>query len=150
MASQFLAPISRSAQAPALPSVFSTFRSLQQGMDTMLANMLRGAGQGDGSGIAQLVSAPRMDVEETEDEYCVTAEIRDGLLTVHIPKQEDGRTRACRIEVRRQNEDSGQRQQQGSGERTASTQDAGSRQPGGAQDASAPQSEEKAVETEAA
>ena len=213
MASQFLAPISRSAQAPALPSVFSTFRSLQQGMDTMLANMLRGAGQGDGSGIAQLVSAPRMDVEETEDEYCVTAElpglssqdvevtvednllvisgekreehereagnrriverefgrfrralqlpfspdpekmraeIRDGLLTIHIPKQEDGRTRACRIEVRRQNEDSGQRQQQGSGERTASTQDAGSRQPGGAQDASAPQSEEKAVETEAA
>ena len=192
MASQFLAPISRSAQAPALPSVFSTFRSLQQGMDTMLANMLRGAGQGDGSGIAQLVSAPRMDVEvavednllvisgEKREEHereagnrriverefgrfrralqlpfspdpeRVQAEIRDGLLTVHIPKQEDGRTRACRIEVRRQNEDSGQRQQQGSGERTASTQDAGSRQPGGAQDASAPQSEEKAVETEAA
>ena len=213
MASQFLAPISRSAQAPALPSVFSTFRSLQQGMDTMLANMLRGAGQGDGSGIAQLVSAPRMDVEETEDEYCVTAElpglssqdvevavednllvisgekreehereagnrriverefgrfrralqlpfspdpervqaeIRDGLLTVHIPKQEDGRTRACRIEVRRQNEDSGQLQDQGSGERTADAQDVGSRQSDSAQETSARQSEEKAAETEAA
>ena len=101
MASQFLAPISRSAQAPALPSVFSTFRSLQQGMDTMLANMLRGAGQGDGSGIAQLVSAPRMDVEETEDEYCVTAElpglssqdvevaVEDNLLVISGEKREE-------------------------------------------------------------
>ena len=101
MASQFLAPISRSTQAPALPSVFSTFRSLQQGMDSMLANMLRGAGQGDGSGIAQLLSAPRMDVEETEDEYCVTAElpglsdqdvevtVEDNLLVISGEKREE-------------------------------------------------------------
>ena len=213
MASQFLAPIGRSAQAPALPSVFSTFRSLQQGMDSMLANMLGGAAQGDGSGIAQLLSAPRMDVEEREDEYCVTAElpglsdqdvevtvednlllitgekreeheleagnrriverefgrfrralqlpfspdpekiqaeIRDGLLTIHIPKEEDGRARARRIEVRHQDQGSGQLQDQGSDQQAAGAQDAGSRQSDSAEETSERQTEERAAETEAA
>ena len=213
MASQFLAPISRSTQAPALPSVFSTFRSLQQGMDSMLANMLRGAGPGDGSGIAQMLSPPRMDVEETEDEYRVTAElpglsdqdvevtvednlllitgekreeheleagnrriverefgrfrralqlpfspdpekmraeIRDGLLTIHIPKEEDGHARARRVEVRRQNQGSGQLQDQGSDQQAAGAQDAGSRQSESAEETSERQTEERAAETEAA
>ena len=201
MASRFLAPIGRSAPAPALPSVFGTFRTLQHGMDGLLANMLGGAG--DGSGIAQLLSAPRMDVEEREKEYCVTAElpglsdgdvevtveddllvisgekreerereagdrriverefgrfrralqlpfspdpdkiqaeIRDGLLTIHIPKEEDGRARARRIEVRRQD--------QGSGQQASGAQDAGSPQSDSGQGGSARQTE--TAETEAA
>jgi HSP20 family protein len=213
MASRFLAPIGRSTQAAALPSVFGTFRSLQQGMDSVLANMLGGAGQGDGSGIAQLLSAPRMDVEEKEGEYCVTAElpglsdrdvevtveddllvisgekreerereagdrriverefgrfrralqlpfspdpekiqaeIRDGLLTIHIPKEGDGRARARRIEVHRQDQGSGQLQDQSSGQRAAGAQAAGSPQPDGAQEGSARQTDDKATETEAA
>jgi HSP20 family protein len=213
MASRFLAPVGRSVQTPAVPSVFSSFRSLQQGMDSMLANLLAGAGQGDESGVAQLLSAPRMDVEEREDEYCVTAElpglsdqdvevtveddmvvisgekreehereagnrriverefgrfrralqlpfspdpekvqaeIRDGLLTIHIPKEQDGRARAHRIEVRHQEQGSGQSQDQGSAQPAAGAQGAGSSQSEGGQESSARQPEEKAAETELA
>jgi HSP20 family protein len=214
MASRYLAPAGRSAQAPALPSAFSTFRSLQQGMDSMLANMLRGGGQGDGSGVAQLLSPPRMDVEEREDEYCVTAElpglsdgdvevtveddllvisgekreehereagdrriverefgrfrravqlpfapdperiraeIRDGLLTIHIPKEEEGRTHAHRIEVRRQDQAPGQLegsgQDQGSGQPAPGAEGAGSTRSESGEAASERQPEERAAET---
>jgi HSP20 family protein len=73
MASRFFAPAITFGQTPGPPALADPYRLLQQGLDTMLTDIARGAGQGDGNG--DLLAGPRINVEETDNEIRLTAEL---------------------------------------------------------------------------
>jgi HSP20 family protein len=73
MASRFFAPAITFGQAQGPPALIDPYRLLQQGLDSMLTDIARGAGQGDGNG--DLLAGPRINVEETDNEIRLTAEL---------------------------------------------------------------------------
>jgi HSP20 family protein len=75
MASRFFAPAITFGQAPGPPALIDPYRLLQQGLDSMLTDIARGAGQGDGDGVGELLAGPRINVEETDNEIRLTAEL---------------------------------------------------------------------------
>ena len=75
MASRFFAPAITFGQTQTTPALFDPYRMLQQGLDTVLADVARGAGQSEGDGAGTLLAGPRMNVEENDSEITVTAEL---------------------------------------------------------------------------
>jgi HSP20 family protein len=73
MASRFFAPAITFGQTPGPPALIDPYRLLQQGLDSMLTDIARAAGQGDGNG--DLLAGPRINVEETDNEIRLTAEL---------------------------------------------------------------------------
>lgn len=75
MASRFFAPAITFGQPPAPSALVDPFRLLQQGLDNVLTDIARGAGQADASGAGELLAGPRIDVEENDKEIRLTAEL---------------------------------------------------------------------------
>ncbi|HTU11494.1 MAG TPA: Hsp20/alpha crystallin family protein [Allosphingosinicella sp.] len=75
MASRFFAPAITFGQAAGPPALVDPYRLLQQGLDSMLTDIARGAGQADGNGGGDLLAGPRINVEETDTEIRLTAEL---------------------------------------------------------------------------
>lgn len=75
MASRFFAPAITFGQSPGPPALADPYRLLQQGLDTMLTDIARGVGLADGSGGGELLAGPRINVEETDGEIRLTAEL---------------------------------------------------------------------------
>ncbi|MEA3003910.1 MAG: hypothetical protein QOH81_2698 [Sphingomonadales bacterium] len=72
MASRFFAPATSFGLAGTRPALSDPFRLLQQGMDSLLTDVARSAGS---EGKADLMPTPRINVEETENEIRITAEL---------------------------------------------------------------------------
>jgi HSP20 family protein len=74
MASRFFAPAITFGQPGGRVANPDPFRLLQRGMDTFLTDLVRTAGSVQG-GTDDLLPSPRIDVEETDNEIRVTAEL---------------------------------------------------------------------------
>ena len=75
MASRFFAPALTFGQTSGPPALIDPYRLLQQGLDSMLTDIARGAGQADGNGVGELLAGPRINVAETDNEIRLTAEL---------------------------------------------------------------------------
>jgi HSP20 family protein len=76
---RFFAPAITFGQGSARLPAIDPFRMLQQGMDNLIADVARTVGPaesaGAGAGVGALLPAPRINVEETDKELRVTAEL---------------------------------------------------------------------------
>lgn len=75
MASRFFAPALSFGQTSGPPALLDPYRLLQQGLDSMLTDIARGASQADGNGAGELLAGPRINVAETDHEIRLTAEL---------------------------------------------------------------------------
>jgi HSP20 family protein len=75
MASRFFAPAITFGQSAPRPTLVDPFRLLQQGMDSLLADVARTAGTPDASAAPALPLVPRINVEERDDSLRITAEL---------------------------------------------------------------------------
>jgi HSP20 family protein len=75
MASRFFAPAITFGQASSPPALIDPYRLLQQGLDSMLTDITRSAGQAEGGAAGDLLAGPRINVEENDNEIRLTAEL---------------------------------------------------------------------------